>query len=104
MPERYNIQRQNISPFTITQFGLTTFVRSPERANAYVALPYNFYLCPPAFGRIDPRFSCQASSLQFLRRYKFDFNKVRRTGDRRAVVKHREQTELFADLCAMNCK
>ena len=77
MPERYAIQRQNISPFTVTQFGLTAFVRSPEKPNAYVAHPYNFYLCPPAFGRLDARFSCQASSLQFLRRYQFDFNKVR---------------------------
>ncbi|KAF0287992.1 Poly(A)-specific ribonuclease PNLDC1 [Amphibalanus amphitrite] len=75
MPERYAIQRQNISPFTITQFGLTAFVRSTERANTYVAHPYNFYLCPPSFGRLDARFSCQASSLQFLRRYRFDFNK-----------------------------
>ncbi|XP_037091537.1 pre-piRNA 3'-exonuclease trimmer-like isoform X2 [Pollicipes pollicipes] len=74
MPERYTLQRQNISPFTITQFGLTLFVRATE-PNAYVAHPYNFYLCPPSFGRLDPRFSCQASSLQFLRRYGFDFNK-----------------------------
>jgi len=58
----------------ITQFGLSMF-RLDAAKNEYSAESYNFYICPRSFASIDARFVCQSSSLEFLTRYGFDFNK-----------------------------
>lgn len=42
----------------------------------YVAHSYNFFLFPTMFGTLDSEFSFQASSIQFLTHYGFDYNKV----------------------------
>jgi poly(A)-specific ribonuclease len=57
------------------QFGLSIFI-SDSSSNSYTAHTYNFYICPRSFGGLDPRFVCQASSLEFLSSHNFDFNKV----------------------------
>ena len=42
----------------------------------YVAHSCNFFLFPTTFGVLDSEFSFQASSVQFLNQYGFDYNKV----------------------------
>ena len=58
----------------ISQFGLAIFEQDMP-SNTYFARTYNFYICPRSFASVDDRFVCQASSLEFLIRYNFDFNK-----------------------------
>lgn len=41
----------------------------------YVARTWNFYVFPHSYGGQDRRFTCQASSLEFLAEHKFNFNK-----------------------------
>ena len=58
----------------ISQFGLSMFEQDLD-TNKYIARTYNFFICPRSFASVDDRFGCQASSLEFLMRYNFDFNK-----------------------------
>ncbi|XP_045172310.2 poly(A)-specific ribonuclease PNLDC1-like isoform X2 [Mercenaria mercenaria] len=72
--ERYKKLRKTITQITICQLGLSIFTKD-QKENRYGAKTYNFYLYPQSFGPVDERFFCQASSLQFLCKYDFDFNK-----------------------------
>ncbi|KAF6020028.1 PNLDC1 [Bugula neritina] len=72
--QRYLKARLNVQAIALAQFGLTAYVS--VGANRYDAYMYNFYLFPEAIGGIDTRFTMQASSVQFLTQYKFDFNKM----------------------------
>ena len=58
--------------FLVSQFGLSTF---KFENGEYTAKTYNFNIFPKKFMNFDKRFSCQASSLEFLTEHKFDFNK-----------------------------
>lgn len=60
----------------MTQVGLTMFQYDRDHEK-YIAAGYTFHLCPQAFGDVDQSFIFQASTLRFLCRYNFDFNKVR---------------------------
>ncbi|ESO97720.1 hypothetical protein LOTGIDRAFT_152814 [Lottia gigantea] len=71
--ERYVKLKKNVSEFTMSQIGISAFVN--KESYRYEAHTFNFYLFPTAFGSFDVRFKCQASSLSFLCRYNFDFNK-----------------------------
>uniref|UniRef100_A0A8C8SEC8 PARN like, ribonuclease domain containing 1 n=1 Tax=Pelusios castaneus TaxID=367368 RepID=A0A8C8SEC8_9SAUR len=51
-----------------------------ESEAAYVAHSYNFFLFPTTFGVMDSEFSLQASSIQFLTHYGFDYNKFLKDG------------------------
>ncbi|KAI5193725.1 Poly(A)-Specific Ribonuclease Pnldc1 [Manis pentadactyla] len=46
----------------------------------YVAHSCNFFLFPTTFGTLDSEFSFQASSVQFLNQYGFDYNKFLKKG------------------------
>uniref|UniRef100_A0A8C3TC58 Uncharacterized protein n=1 Tax=Chelydra serpentina TaxID=8475 RepID=A0A8C3TC58_CHESE len=46
----------------------------------YVAHSFNFFLFPTTFGVMDSEFSFQASSIQFLTHYGFDYNKFLKDG------------------------
>lgn len=59
----------------MTQVGLTMFQYDREH-DTYNAKGYTFHLCPQTFGEIDQAFIFQASTLKFLCRHSFDFNKV----------------------------
>lgn len=74
--ERYLKQRENISDVLLMQFGLTGFIFDREKGT-YTSHSYCFYLFPRTFGSIDLRFSCQASSFEFLSHHNFSFDKVR---------------------------
>ncbi|XP_061188367.1 poly(A)-specific ribonuclease PNLDC1-like [Saccostrea echinata] len=70
--DRYNKLRESTKQFTISQIGISAFLKKNDR---YVAHTYNMYLFPAAYGPVDVRFMVQASSFEFQRRYDFDFNK-----------------------------
>ncbi|KAH0622421.1 hypothetical protein JD844_024721, partial [Phrynosoma platyrhinos] len=76
--ERYRKARQNVQKFAVSQLGLSIFCH--ETSNTYVAHSYNFFLFPTTFGQRDSEFSFQASSIQFLSHYGFDYNKFLKEG------------------------
>ncbi|KFP26877.1 Poly(A)-specific ribonuclease PARN-like domain-containing protein 1, partial [Colius striatus] len=76
--ERYLKARQSVQQFTVTQLGLAIF--SNENSNKYVVHSYNFFLFPSTLGVTDVEFTLSASSIQFLSRYGFDYNKFLKDG------------------------
>ncbi|KAJ3143590.1 hypothetical protein HDU90_000353 [Geranomyces variabilis] len=74
---RYHKLKRSATEFQLTQYGVCTF-KWNEVAQKYTAKPFNSYVFPlagrKAFG-LEKSFTCQASSLLFLRDCKFDFNK-----------------------------
>ncbi|XP_024372104.1 uncharacterized protein [Physcomitrium patens] len=66
--------RTSAQHFLIMQFGLSAFHWNVEDS-CYQAQTFNFYTFPRSNGGSDVRFTCQASSLDFLREHGFDFNK-----------------------------
>ena len=73
--DRYGKYYSNVVQGTTCQVGLAIF-RYEIETESYVSDAYNFYICPRAFASHDPRFVCQASSLEFLSMHGFDFNRV----------------------------
>ncbi|XP_059570597.1 poly(A)-specific ribonuclease PNLDC1 isoform X5 [Alligator mississippiensis] len=94
--ERYLKARRSVQQFTVCQLGLSIF--SSEKSNKYVAHSYNFFLFPTMFGTLDSEFSFQASSIQFLTHYGFDYNKFLKDGIPyvNEVQEKKLQQELFA--------
>ena len=72
--ERYHKLSQPPVHSIISQIGLSMFEQNIEK-NTFMASTYNFYICPRSFASVDETFVCQASSLEFLSRYNFDFGK-----------------------------
>ncbi|KOB72201.1 Poly(A)-specific ribonuclease PARN-like domain-containing protein 1 [Operophtera brumata] len=72
--ERYNKLKNEVSRMIMTQVGLTMFQYERE-FDRYVATGYTFHLCPQDFGEVDQSFIFQASTLKFLCKHKFNFNK-----------------------------
>ncbi|XP_022820149.1 pre-piRNA 3'-exonuclease trimmer-like [Spodoptera litura] len=72
--ERYNLIKNDVDQLIMTQVGLTMFEYHRDR-DRYIAKSYTFYLCPQSFSEIDQSFVFLASTLKFLRRHHFDFNK-----------------------------
>ncbi len=58
-----------VTPFLLAT--VQTFAHPPR----YEACTWNIYLFPRPYSWMDMRFTCQASSLQFLAEHRFDFNK-----------------------------
>ncbi|CAG8769531.1 27978_t:CDS:2, partial [Racocetra persica] len=70
--------RSRYLKFLIIQFGLCTFTYSEEE-DTFVARPFNFYIFPANADRRDFNdicFMCSGSSLHFLMKCGFDFNKL----------------------------
>ncbi|KAG3290523.1 poly(A)-specific ribonuclease PNLDC1 isoform X1 [Ictidomys tridecemlineatus] len=78
--EWYLKTRQSVQQFTICQIGLSVFSTIEGEFNKYVAHSYNFFLFPTTFGILDSEFSFQASSVQFLNQYGFNYNKFLKNG------------------------
>ncbi|XP_041977252.1 pre-piRNA 3'-exonuclease trimmer-like [Aricia agestis] len=72
--DRYDNIKNEMSNMVITQVGLTLFQYNRDLEN-YTATVYTFHLCPQVVGEIDQSFTFHASSLQFLCRHNFNFNK-----------------------------
>ncbi|XP_048210637.1 poly(A)-specific ribonuclease PNLDC1 isoform X1 [Perognathus longimembris pacificus] len=78
--EWYLKTRQSVQQFTICQIGLSVFSSVEGESNKYVAHSCNFFLFPTTFGILDSEFSFQASSVQFLNQYGFNYNKFLKNG------------------------
>ncbi|XP_076029593.1 pre-piRNA 3'-exonuclease trimmer-like [Oratosquilla oratoria] len=72
--KRFHKLSKSTQKFTICQLGMSLYAGTLD-SNAYNVTTYNFYLCPSSLASHDETFLCQASSLEFLKKYKFDFNK-----------------------------
>ncbi|KAF2369180.1 Ribonuclease CAF1 [Trinorchestia longiramus] len=73
--DRYMKLRKNLQNISICQLGLA-ICKTPWRdINEYECSVYNMFLHSPSFLDQDPTIICQASSLSFLARHRFDFNK-----------------------------
>ncbi|XP_033090183.1 poly(A)-specific ribonuclease PNLDC1 isoform X2 [Trachypithecus francoisi] len=72
--------RQSVQQFTVCQIGLSVFSAIEGEANKYIAHSCNFFLFPTTFGILDSEFSFQASSVQFLNQYGFNYNKFLKNG------------------------
>ncbi|XP_050670374.1 pre-piRNA 3'-exonuclease trimmer-like [Leptidea sinapis] len=72
--ERYNKIKDGAGKMIMTQVGLTMFQYERD-LDTYNAVGYTFHLCPQYFGDVDQSFIFQASTLRFLCRHNFDFNK-----------------------------
>ena len=70
--DRYEEARASASSFIINQFGLSAFTWD-DTHSTWIAKTFNFYVFPR--GSEEIKFTCQASSLEFLSQCNFDFNK-----------------------------
>ncbi|GAQ84865.1 Poly(A)-specific exoribonuclease PARN [Klebsormidium nitens] len=74
LEQRYARVRMSAQHFLVIQVGLSLFEWCPCE-QTYRASTYNCYVYPRPHGSFDLRFTCQASSLEFLSKHNFDFNK-----------------------------
>lgn len=73
---RYKKLKKSIQLFTTVQVGVSTF-RYCNEQKSFISDSYNFYLFPRHYGlNCDSINSFQSSSVEFLCKYEFDFNKV----------------------------
>jgi poly(A)-specific ribonuclease len=72
---RYKKIKTHINEFVIVQFGISVFYVNAD-STEYTCDVFTVYLFPRTSGRKDTSLKFQASSLEFLSRYNFDFNKV----------------------------
>ena len=79
--QRYSKLRVSAQRSIISQVGLSFFFQDKATLN-YEVDSFNFYLCPRSCGNQDQRFLCQASSIEFLTRHNFDFNKVKSNSEK----------------------
>lgn len=75
--DRYRILRGSCSSFLLVQFGMVVFFYDPD-TDTFTHSAFNFYVFPRQVANSSPnvRFSCEASSLEFLASWGFDFNKL----------------------------
>ncbi|KAF9570497.1 hypothetical protein EC968_001771 [Mortierella alpina] len=77
LDEGYEELRKSATQFLTVQIGITTFTFDP-RNGTYLAKPFNFFIFPTTATGYSPQGRCfltEASSLDFLAKNRFDFNK-----------------------------
>ncbi|KAF9946844.1 hypothetical protein BGZ72_011095 [Mortierella alpina] len=77
LDEGYEELRKSATQFLTVQIGITTFKFDP-RNGTYLAKPFNFFIFPTTAAGYSPQGRCfltEASSLDFLAKNRFDFNK-----------------------------
>ncbi|GBN29742.1 Poly(A)-specific ribonuclease PNLDC1 [Araneus ventricosus] len=74
LAERYEKLRSRATSFIPCQIGLSTYTKDLDK-NSYSVETFVFYVRPCMIGSIDRIFTCQASSLDFLCGFNFDFKK-----------------------------
>ncbi|KAI8596119.1 ribonuclease H-like domain-containing protein [Dissophora ornata] len=77
LEEAYEELRKSASQFLTVQIGISTFTFDPSNGT-YLAKPFNFFIFPTTFAGYSPQGRCfltEASSLDFLAKNHFDFNK-----------------------------
>lgn len=60
--------------FLVNQFGVAAFTCGAD--GGYTAKTFNLNIFPRSFQGSETRFTCQASSLEYLAQHRFDFNKM----------------------------
>ena len=101
LQERYSKTAQICKAFLPLQIGICAFHYAKEEQQ-YVAKPYNFYIFPRSGSRIfglDRHFSSQVSSLEFLQKNSFDWNKW--IGQGIPFVNHEDEARINLKLDAM---
>lgn len=73
--ERYNKLRQIVSDITCIQFGMAIYVYD-DKNKTYKTNIYSFYTYPQTFYKSDSVVHFQTSSVEFLCKHNFDFNKL----------------------------
>ncbi|XP_063522874.1 poly(A)-specific ribonuclease PNLDC1 isoform X5 [Pongo pygmaeus] len=73
------VQEADFVGLDIEFTGLRSNLSGPQQIR-YTAHSCNFYLFPTTFGILDSEFSFQASSVQFLNQYGFNYNKFLKNG------------------------
>ncbi|KAF9087976.1 hypothetical protein BGX29_000536 [Mortierella sp. GBA35] len=77
LEEGYEDLRKSASKFLTIQIGISTFTFDPSNGS-YLAKPFNFFVFPTTLTGYSPQGRCfltEASSLDFLAKNRFDFNK-----------------------------
>ncbi|KAI1317371.1 hypothetical protein EDD11_008551 [Mortierella claussenii] len=77
LEEGYEELRKSATQFLTVQIGISTFTFDP-RNGSYIAKPFNFFIFPTTSVGYSPQGRCfltEASSLDFLAKNRFDFNK-----------------------------
>ncbi|KAI7820774.1 ribonuclease H-like domain-containing protein [Gamsiella multidivaricata] len=77
LEQGYEELRKSASQFLTVQIGISTFKFDP-RNGSYSAKPFNFFIFPTTLSGYSPQGRCfltEASSLDFLAKNRFDFNK-----------------------------
>ncbi|KAI3974014.1 hypothetical protein MKX01_030590 [Papaver californicum] len=74
---RYLKIKDSVEKFAVVQFGVCPF-RWDDSKKSFIAHPHNFYIFPrkelPFYDGQADEFLCQATSIDFLAKYQFDFN------------------------------
>ena len=74
--QRYKKLKKSIQLFSVVQVGISAF-RYCNEQKSFISDSYNFYLYSRHYGlNSDSINSFQSSSVEFLCKYEFDFNKV----------------------------
>jgi hypothetical protein len=72
---RYAKIKQQIGDFTIVQIGISFFFVDAD-SGQWTAEVFTVYLVPSTTGGRDATIKFQASAVEFLTRYKFDYDRV----------------------------
>jgi len=74
--QRYQLARKFVSDFCLLQLGVSVFTYDPKNS-CFVCTTFTLHLFPQTSLRdCDRRFLCQASSMSFLAKHNFNFNKL----------------------------
>ena len=93
--QRYRKLSQPSVHSIISQLGVSIFQQEPA-TNTFTVRTFNLYVAPRSLASVDETFACSTSSLEFLMRYNFDFNKFLYRGV--PYLNHHTESQLRADL------
>ena len=93
--QRYRKLSQPSVHSIISQLGVSIFQQEPA-TNTFTVRTFNLYVAPRSLASVDETFACSTSSLEFLMRYNFDFNKFLYQGV--SYLNDHTENQLRADL------
>lgn len=102
--DRYQKLKESSEKFLAIQLGISAFKYNRDE-HKFSASTYTFHLFPRPFPKLDFRFMCQSTSVEFLCNYHFDFNKLFYEGisflneeDEKELLKQLKGRSLFEGL------
>lgn len=102
LEEGYEDLRKSASKFLTIQIGISTFKFDPSNGS-YLAKPFNVFVFPTTLTGYSPQGRCfltEASSLDFLAKNRFDFNKWVYQGTPISLSFHTWRCAFVVGLCA----